>query len=114
MSETADGYRLLARLRALERQLRRLRKDWGSFREQPCPETLTEVRARTRRFSDALEALTTTVEDVDSPARSADRGSGDDETTRTRPAPRDVIAASRDLDSRVWETPPHRSLLSPL
>lgn len=103
MSETADGYRLLARLRALERQLRRLRRDWGSFREEPCPETLAEVRTRTRRFSEALDALATTVEDVDSPARSTDLGPEDDGTARARPAPRDVVAASRDLDARVWE-----------
>jgi GGDEF domain-containing protein len=103
MSETADGYRLLARLRALERQLRRLRDDWGAFREEPCRETLTEVRDRTRRFSEALEALVITVEEADPPARSADWESENAGATRARPAPRDVVAASRDLDARVWE-----------
>jgi GGDEF domain-containing protein len=103
MSETADGYRLLGRLRALERQLRRLRKDWGAFREEPCPETLAEVQARTRRFAAALEALAITVEDVAPSARSTDRVSSGDGTTRARPAPRDVVTASRDLDARVWE-----------
>ncbi|MBT8479789.1 MAG: hypothetical protein KJO06_12785, partial [Gemmatimonadetes bacterium] len=57
MSETADGYRLLARLRGLERQLRRLRDDWRSFRDDPSPETLSDIRLRTRRFSEALEVL---------------------------------------------------------
>ena len=103
MSETADGYRLLARLRALERQLRRLRNDWGAFREEPCRETLTEVRERTRRFSEAVEALVIAVEEADPPARSTDWGSDDNGATRARPAPRDVVAASRDLDARVWE-----------
>lgn len=103
MSETADGYRLLARLRALERQLRRLRKDWRAFREEPCPETLAELRARTRRFSNALETVATAIEGAESPARSADRGSEGDGASRARPAPRDVVAASRDLDARVWE-----------
>ena len=103
MSETADGYRLLARLRALERQLRRRRNDWGAFREEPCRATLTEVRDRTRRFSEALEALVITVEEADPPARSAGWESDSDGATRARPAPRDVVAASRDLDARVWE-----------
>ena len=103
MSETADGYRLLARLRGLERQLRRLRKDWRSFREAPGREALDEVRVRTQHFSAALEALAISVEQLDSSTRSADSGSADSDTFRGRPAPRDVVAASRDLDSRVWE-----------
>ncbi|MGB5303165.1 MAG: hypothetical protein WBO43_15240 [Gemmatimonadota bacterium] len=102
MSESADGYRLLTRLRGLERQLRRLRKDWRSFREQPCPETLAEIRARTQRFAEALEALTLSVEQVDGSTRSADWPS-DHDTPRARPAPRDVVTASRDLDAGVWE-----------
>ena len=103
MSETADGYRLLARLRGLERQLRRLRKDWRSFREQPCPGTLAEIRLRTRRFAEALEALALSVEHVDASTRSVDWRSDDSDTQRARPAPRDVVTASRDLDARVWE-----------
>jgi len=103
MSETADGYRLLARLRGLERQLRRLRKDWRSFREQPCPETLAEIRQRTQRFAEALEALALSVEHVDASSRSVDWRSDDSDTQRARPAPRDVVTASRDLDARVWE-----------
>jgi len=103
MSETADGYRLLARLRGLERQLRRLRKDWRSFREQPCPETLAEIRLRTQRFAEALEALALSVEHVDASSRSVDWRSDDSDTQRARPAPRDVVTASRDLDARVWE-----------
>ena len=103
MSETADGYRLLARLRGLERQLRRLRKDWRSFREEPCPETLYEVRVRAQRFSDALEALAISVEQVDSSTRMDDSGSDYSDAPRARPAPRDVVAASRDLDARVSE-----------
>ena len=103
MSETADGYRLLARLRGFERQLRRLRKDWRSFREDPGREALDEVRVRTQSFSAALEALAISVEQLDSSTRSADSGSDDSDTSRGRPEPRDVVAASRDLDARVWE-----------
>ena len=103
MSETADGYRLLARLRGLERQLRRLRKDWRSFREDPGRDTLHEVRVRTQRFSAALEALALSVEQIDSSTRSAGSGSDDSDTSRARPTPRDVVVASRDLDARVWE-----------
>ena len=102
MSESADGYRLLAQLRGLERQLRRLRKDWRSFREEPCPETLAEIRSRTQRFAEALEALALSVEHVDGSTRSADWPS-DDDTPRARPAPRDVVTASRDLDAGLWE-----------
>jgi len=104
MSETTDGYGLLARLRGLERQLRRLRKDWRSFREEPCPETLAEIRLRTQRFAEALEALALSVEHVDASTRSSDWRSDARDTGRARPAPRDVVTASRDLDARVWES----------
>lgn len=103
MNETAHGYRLLARLRGLERQLRRLRKDWRAFRDEPCPETLVQIRARTQRFAEALEALALGVEQVDASTHPPAWRSDHRDTPRARPAPRDVVAASRDLDARVWE-----------
>ena len=103
MSQTVDGYELLARLRGLERQLRRLRNEWRSFRDQPSREALSDVRRRARRFSEALEQLGLTVEQ---PAASTLAGvtvSDSGDVPRDRPAPRDVVAASRDLDAKVWE-----------
>ncbi|MCK5483523.1 MAG: hypothetical protein KAJ13_07450 [Gemmatimonadetes bacterium] len=103
MSETGDGYRLLARLRGLERQLLRLRGEWRSFRDEPCPETLSDIRLRSRRFSEALDALALSVEHGEASNRTSEWEAGETEGARGRPAPRDVISASRDLDARIWE-----------
>lgn len=103
MSETADGYRLLARLRGLERQLRRLRDDWRSFRDDPSPETLSDIRLRTRRFSEALEVLAADA-DPRQPSDPATKWeTADDGPPRGRPTPREVVSTSRDLDAKVWE-----------
>ena len=103
MSETGEGYRLLARLRGLERQLLRLRGEWRSFRDEPCPETLSDIRLRSRRFSEALDALALSVEHGEASNRTSEWEAGETEGARGRPAPRDVISASRDLDARIWE-----------
>jgi GGDEF domain-containing protein len=103
MSQTADGYQLLARLRGLERQLRRLRNEWRSFRDQPSRETLSEVRRRTRRFSEALEQLGLSVDQPGAPVLAGASVSDSGDVPRDRPTPRDVVAASRDLDAKVWE-----------
>jgi len=103
MSETGDGYRLLARLRGLERQLLRLRGEWRSFRDEPCPETLSDIRLRSRRFSEALDALALSMEHGEASNRTSEWEAGETEGARGRPAPRDVISASRDLDARIWE-----------
>ncbi len=103
MNETTDGFRLLARLRGLERQLRHLREDWRSFRDQPSPETLSDVRRRSRHFSDALEQLGVSLERADASSAPEVARPGPGEPPRDRPAPREVVAASRDLDAKVWE-----------
>lgn len=103
MSQTADGYELLARLQGLERQLRRLRNEWRAFRDQPSRETLSEVRRRTRRFSEALEQLGLGVEQPGAPVLADASVSNSGDVPRNRPTPRDVVAASRDLDAKVWE-----------
>lgn len=103
MSETADGFELLARLRGLERQLRRLRADWRSFRDHPCAEALADLRLRAGRFSEAVEALALGVSQRALPGDSLASRMVEPGPPRERPAPRDVIAASRDLDARVWE-----------
>lgn len=103
MSQTAEGYELLARLRGLERQLRRLRNEWRSFRDQPSRETLSEVHRRTIRFSEGLEQLGLNVERPGAPALADAAGSDSGAVPRDRPTPKDVVAASRDLDAKVWE-----------
>jgi len=103
MSQTANGYELLARLRGLERQLRRLRNEWRSFRDEPSREAFSDVRRRTQHFSDALEQLGLSVEQPVATALASITVSDVGEVPRDRPAPRDVVAASRDLDAKVWE-----------
>jgi GGDEF domain-containing protein len=102
MSETADGYRLLARLRGLERQLRRLRSDWRSFRDAPSGETLSELQRRSRRFSESLRLLAQSI-DAGTPDQPSEWETHEPAPPRERPAPRAVISASRDLDAKVWE-----------
>lgn len=102
MSESPDGYRLLARWRGLERQLRRLRSEWSSLRQEPTPENLSEVLHQSRRFSEALEDLAGRLNTRDM-ARPVDRTEGPGSAGRAPPAPRDVVSASRDLDARIWE-----------
>ena len=103
MTETPDGYRLLARLRGLERQLRRLRRDWRSFRDEPTPETLSDVRVRSRRFADALESLSLAggPDAASDPALGGDTSRG--YVARERPAPRVVVSTSREIDAKIWE-----------
>lgn len=103
MNEATDGFRLLARLRSLELQLRHLREDWRSFRDQPSPETFSDVRRRSRQFSEALEQWGTSLERLDASAGVELAHPGPAEVPRDRPAPREVVAASRDLDAKVWE-----------
>ena len=97
MSHTADGFELLARLRGLERRLRRLRKEWQSFRNQPSRETLSDVRRSAHRLSEALEQLGLSVEQTGVSALAGATLSDSGDVPRDRPAPRDVVAASRDL-----------------
>jgi GGDEF domain-containing protein len=102
MTETSDGYGLLSRLREIEREIRRLRKDWRRFRDQPTPDGLEEVTRRTGRLSTSLEALARSArpEGIDtqrevpprSPASPADR-----------PEPRSVVVASRHIDAMLSE-----------
>lgn len=103
MSETPDGYRLLAKLRGLERQLRRLRRDWRTFRDEPTPETLSDVRLRSRRLADALEALSLEGVPAGAPVPVSGEASGG-YGAGERPAPRVVVSASRELDAKVWES----------
>jgi GGDEF domain-containing protein len=102
MNESADGYTLLARWRGLERQLRRLRREWKSFRDTPTPETLSEILRQTRRFSQALEDLERDVAPHRVTRPVVEHGTLRD-PEHGRPDPRDVISASRDLDARMWE-----------
>jgi GGDEF domain-containing protein len=103
MSEIRDGFKLLARLRGLERQLRHLRDDWRSFCDQPSPQALSDVRLRSRRFSEALEQLCISLEQPGESAALEVTEGGSAKVSRDRPAPRDVVTASRDLDAKIWE-----------
>ena len=103
MSESADGYRLLARWRGLERQLRRLRTEWSSLRDEPTPENLSEVLHQSRRFSEDLEILARGLSSPGPPVHPEVQAEDPGEAVRGRPAPRDVVSASRDLDARIWE-----------
>ena len=103
MSEGGDGYTLLAQWRGLERQLRRLRREWSSLRDDPTPQALAEVLHQSRRFSEALEDLASGIRSPRAPLQPVVESEGAPGVERGRPAPRDVISASRDLDARIWE-----------
>lgn len=103
MSEITDGFELLTRMRGLEKQLRRLRADWRSFRDAPSPQALSDLRVGSRRFSAALERLGLLLEAESDGQTRLQRRSSEDSPGRDRPAPRDVVKASRDLDAKVWE-----------
>lgn len=100
MSDNSDGYRLLAQLRGLERQLRRLRSDWRSFRDQPGPERLADALREAQRLESGLQEMARRMHLSPAPGSSS-QGGGPGKAGR--PAPRDVVAASRDLDAMVWE-----------
>lgn len=102
MSEMADGYRLLAQLRVLERQLGLLRSEWRAFGDNPSPESLADVCRRAQRFSDSLEVLVHTV-DRDVQSDSSNERDRRRPVRRDRPAPRAVVSASRDLDAKIGE-----------
>jgi GGDEF domain-containing protein len=105
MSDRTDGYGLLSRLREIERQFRRLREDWKTFRDSPSADALAEVRGRADRIGAALDRLaasaepwsTARVPEVESPAPPAHG------TSTARPEPHAVVAASRQIDSMLWE-----------
>lgn len=99
MNEAKDGYKLLARLRGLEHQLHRLRRDWKSFRDNPSHDALSDLRSHSRRLSEALDDLADGLEPTDAPTPSPTP----QEPGPVRPAPRIVVNASRDLDARIWE-----------
>ncbi len=101
MIRAGDGYELLAGLRGLQRQLRLLRADWRSFRDLPSAEALEDIRHRSRQVSAALDDLASRLGASDEAVRFADPLSRLDTGRRQRPAPREVVAASRDLDSWI-------------
>lgn len=102
MTRAGNGYGLLAGLRGVERQLRRLRADWRSFRDAPSAEALGDIRHRSLQVTAALDDLASRLGSPDEavqvdctlPRRATGR--------QQRPAPREVVAASRDLDSWIW------------
>lgn len=102
MTQDADGYRLLARLRGLERQLRRVRGEWRSFRDEPTAERLSDTLRQARRLEQALRDMEGHMRGSGGPSHIASSGAGA-LPGRDRPAPRDVVSASRDLDARVSE-----------
>ena len=103
MRESAGGFRLLARWQGLERQLRRLRREWRSLREEPTSENLSEVLHQSRRLSAALEDLARGLNSPGDSLHTVIMAEGPGDAGRGRPAPRDVVSASRDLDARIWE-----------
>lgn len=93
---------MLAGLRGVERQLRRLRADWRSFRDAPSAEALGDIRHRSLQVTAALDDLASRLESPDE-AVQVDCTLPRQATGRQqRPAPREVVAASRDLDSWIW------------
>ena len=103
MSRAGDGYELLAHLRGLERQLRRLRADWRSFRDAPSAEALGDIRRRCRQLSVNLDDLASRLGTSDSAARVDGAPRRQATEAQHRPAPREAVAASRDLDSWIWQ-----------
>jgi GGDEF domain-containing protein len=102
MNESQDGYGLLARLRELERELRRLRGDWRSFRDHPSPRTLSDLRRQTSTFAVGLDSL---LEEAARPSTERPPvASSPAAPRRDRPAPRDVVRASREIDALIWAT----------
>ena len=100
MNESQDGYGLLASLRELEREMRRLRGEWRSFRDHPSSRTLSLLRGQTAAFASKLEELGKEA------GRSWPAGPPVAPTAgvprKDRPAPRDVIRASREIDGLIW------------
>jgi GGDEF domain-containing protein len=106
MDDRTDGYGLLLGLRHIERQLRRLRADWEAFRDTPSADALTEVQARADRVRKALDKLaasagaspTTRLPEPDHTAHLVAGAAFPD-----RPGPHAVVAASRQIDTMLWE-----------
>ncbi len=101
MTRAGDGYELLAGIRGLERQLRRLRADWRSFRDIPSTETLEDIRHRTRQVSAVLDDLASRLGTSDEAMRVDITMPRLESGRQQRPTPREVVAASRDLDSWI-------------
>ena len=101
MTRAGNGYELLAALRGLERQLRRLRSDWRSFRNAPSAEALADIRHRSRQLAASLDDLASRLGTSDEAVRVDNTLSRLGTGRQQRPAPREVVAASRDLDSRI-------------
>lgn len=105
MSETSDAYVLLSRLREMERELGRLRREWKTFRDGPTAASLADVARRVERLSTSLGRLAASADSLPSDRSPEARGrSGTDPAPDgLHPDPRSVVAASRQIDSTLQE-----------
>ncbi len=96
-----EGFALLAGLRRIERRMRRVRREWRSFRDDPTANTLHEVRRQARRLSHELANLANGLTGDTGPAPSDSEYGSPSAPAPDRPAARDVVRASRELETWI-------------
>ncbi len=97
------GFELLANLRQLERRLRRLKAEWRTFRDEPSEASLEVVRGQVERLWGEVRSLYT---DLGAPEDASPLPPFSLETSSeaaSRPAAREVVQASRELDTWIWQ-----------
>lgn len=100
-----EGYDLLTQLRRLETRLARMQKRWQSFRADPRPDRLEQVRSALAGTERALGELAGTL---GAPSSEGPGSSGSQPATDARGKARAVVDAGRTLDtvlseiSRAW------------
>lgn len=100
-SDTPDrGYGLLSSLRNLEKRLRRLRSTWKSFRDDPSPEALAALQVQADSVSADIRQLS---RGLAASFKSCDTNELTSIHRAARPAARDVVTASREVDGLIWD-----------